>query len=627
MNSHDTVLNGTLKGEFQKDLELFKYFLLLLNNSSPIRNVELMWVDELDPHKPIFKERVNTQDALVQLQPGGSALSNRNSPSTLFCDLVHGFGEHEEETCAKSDVPAKQRCRATECSQVYACHVGLTDIAVPVICDGQYLGTLFSGQVLTQAPTAAGFEHVRSTLAGQPHIDFEQLEAAYYTVPVVTAAQLSEMLRVLELFARYIANSWKRLQIMSDFHRVESRELALNRKELAALLLSGEVGDVQELHVLARRAGLRRLPDRVLTLRMKPGSEGSEGTPQISQHVTLSRVSHLVEDLCQNWQNTLSIPVRSGELCIFTGQESRNASHQRISLQEMATAILAAVRSQGVTGARIGISKECGKPEELLRAYHESVSALESARESVSFFELTAALPDARPVQSLQPVIQAIQQGEKLNAAVREFLARAKPANGSAEQLQPFRAFLTWAIEHLAIEMISVGADEHEVSTKKEQVIGEILHTASPFGVCESFRRFTEFLAQQIASAFSQRESKLVLAVSRLVESRGPAGVTIQQIADELHLSAGHLSRVYSRTTGMTLEEYLIRQRVELAKRMLLDPRLNVAEVAERCGFCNPAYFASVFRRYVHCTPREFARQPQVWKPQDAAPHGAWLAQ
>lgn len=627
MNSHDTVLNGTLKGEFQKDLELFKYFLLLLNNSSPIRNVELMWVDELDPRKPIFKERVNTQDALVQLQPGGSGLSNRNSPSTLFCDLVHGFGEHEESTCAKSDVPAKQRCRATECSQVYACHVGLTDIAVPVICDGQYLGTLFSGQVLAQPPTAAGFEHVRNTLAGQPHIDFEQLEAAYYNVPVVTAAQLSEMLRVLELFARYIANSWKRLQIMSDFHRVESRELALNRKELAALLLSGELGDLQELRVLARKAGLRRLPDRVLTLRMKLSMEGSGGAPQISQHVTLNRVSHLVEDLCQNWQNTLSIPVRSGELCIFTGQESRNTSHQRISLQEMATAILAAVRSQGVTGARIGISKECSKPEELLRAYHESVSALESAREPVCFFELAAALPDARPVQSLQPVIKAIQQGEKLNAAVREFLARAKPANGSAEQLQPFRAFLTWAIEHLSIEMISVGADEHEVSTKKEQVIGEILHTSSPFGVCESFRRFTEFLAQQIASAFSQRESKLVLAVSRLVESRGPAGVTIQQIADELHLSAGHLSRVYSRTTGMTLEEYLIRQRVELAKRMLLDPRLNVAEVAERCGFCNPAYFASVFRKYVQCTPREFARQPQVWKPFDAAPHGAWLEQ
>ena len=37
---------------------------------------------------------------------------------------------------------------------------------------------------------------------------------------------------------------------------------------------------------------------------------------------------------------------------------------------------------------------------------------------------------------------------------------------------------------------------------------------------------------------------------------------------------------------------------------------LNVAEVAERCGFCNPAYFASVFKKYVHCTPREYASDP-----------------
>ncbi len=43
--------------------------------------------------------------------------------------------------------------------------------------------------------------------------------------------------------------------------------------------------------------------------------------------------------------------------------------------------------------------------------------------------------------------------------------------------------------------------------------------------------------------------------------------------------------------------------------RLLLDPRLHVSEVADRCGFCNPAYFASVFKKYMHCTPRAY-RQP-----------------
>ena len=87
----------------------------------------------------------------------------------------------------------------------------------------------------------------------------------------------------------------------------------------------------------------------------------------------------------------------------------------------------------------------------------------------------------------------------------------------------------------------------------------------------------------------------------------------MHSLAQALKLSAGHLGRVYSRTAGHTLEEYLIRQKLEMSKRLLLDPRLQVAEVADRCGFCNPAYFASVFKKYMHCTPRAYAKEPQRW--------------
>lgn len=207
------------------------------------------------------------------------------------------------------------------------------------------------------------------------------------------------------------------------------------------------------------------------------------------------------------------------------------------------------------------------------------------------------------------------QQGEKVDAAVREFLAHAMPSDNSSVQLQHSRAFLTWAMEHLALEMISVGTDASKVSEAKEQAIAGVLGAPNPFSICELFRRFSQTLAEEVAWTFSEREHKIVLAVRRLVEEKGVATVTIQDLADALQISTGHLSRVYRRTTKMTLEEYLIRQRLELAKRMLLDPRHNVAEVAERCGFCSPAYFASVFKKYVFTTPRKFASQPRVWQP------------
>jgi AraC-like DNA-binding protein/ligand-binding sensor protein len=641
MKKQKSALGGTLKQEFKKDLELFEYFLVLINNSSPIRNVELMWADDLELFDPTEKSRVSTGDALIQIaqiaqsQPDVADTPGRTSPSpsTLFCDLVHGFGSHEEQTCARSDRPAKERCRNTGCSQVYPCHVGIMDIAVPVVCEGKYLGTLFSGQVLTKPPSPEGFAYVESVLRGQPHIDMQRLEEAYYRVPVVTTAQLAEMVRMLEVFARYLANAWKRLEIMSEFHRVRERELALDRRQLAEMLLAGQLSNgpennLEAMRALARSIGLERLPDRVLILRLQTAMQDSDEpvTPRreaeraaaIGNHLTLARVAHLVEDRCQSWSNTLATVVTPGEICIFTAQKSRTPGHERMLLEEMAQALLRTARGQGLALARVGISCMHSQSTELLRAYHEASSALDSGHSTVNWFD---ALPERQqqPAQTLGRVLKALQSAESaaVTAAVREFLAAAAPAAATVAQLQQARGLLTWACEHLAREMATLGTNAAFVNAAKERAVQIIVGSPSSFAMAEAFRGFVDQLRQQLEQLFSQRDEKIVIETQRLVRELGPEKVTIQDIAQDLKLSAGHLGRVYSRTSGHTLEEYLIRQRLEMARRLLLDPRLHVAEVADRCGFCNPAYFASVFKKYMHCTPRAYASQPQRWGASD----------
>jgi AraC-like DNA-binding protein/ligand-binding sensor protein len=631
MKKHNADLSETLKQEFKKDLELFEYFLVLLNHSSPIRNVELMWADDLELFDPTQRPRVNTGDALVQLQPVGADTPGRTSPSpsTHFCDLVHGFGAHEEQTCARSDKPAKERCRATGRSHVYPCHVGLTDIAVPVVCEGHYLGTLFSGQVLTEPPTPEGFALVRAALEGQPHIDMERLEEAYYQVPVVTTAQLAEMVRMMEVFARYLANAWKRLEIMSEFQRMRERELALDRRELAEMLLAGQVGNggaanLESMRTLARNVGLERFPDRVLVLRMQAAQEdagapaplahAARQTAEIGSHLMLARVAHLIEDRSQSWANTLATVVTPGEMCIFTAQKARTPGHERMLLEEMAQTLLRTARSQGLTQARVGISGPHPQSAELLRAYHEAASALDSGHSTLNWFE---SLPERQqqPAQSLGRILKALEAAEPaaITAAVREFLAGAAPAAATVAQVQQARGLLTWACEHLALELATLGASAVAVNAAKERAVQIIVGSPSSFTMAEAFRGYVDQLCNLVMHLFAQREEKIVSETQRLVRELGPEKVTIQEIARNLKISAGHLGRVYSRTTGQTLEEYLIRQRLEMGKRLLLDPRLHVAEVADLCGFCNPAYFASVFKKHMHCTPRAYASQPQRW--------------
>jgi AraC-like DNA-binding protein len=515
----------------------------------------------------------------------------------------------------------------------------LTDIAVPVVCEGRYLGTLFSGQVVTAPPSAEGFARVKEALEGQPHIDMARLEEAYYRVPVVTTAQLAAMVRMLEVFARYLGNAWKRLEIMSEFQRMRERELALDRRELAEMLLAGQVGsgapgNLESLRALARNVGLERFPDRVLVLRLQTAMEQAQeplapmrtvelgAAGAVGGNLTLVRVAHLIEDRCQSWPNTLATEVTPGEMCIFTAQRSRTPGNERMLLDEMAQTLLRIARAQGFPLARVGISSLHQQTTGLLRAYHEAASALESGHSTVNWFE---ALPESekQPAQALGRVLKALQLADPaaITAAVREFLAAAAPAATTVAQLQQARGLLTWACEHLARELSTMGTSAAPVNAAKERAVQIIVGSPSSFAMAEAFRGYVDKLRQQVVQMFSQREEKIVSETHRLVRELGPEKVTIQDIARDLKLSAGHLGRVYSRTTGHTLEDYLIRQRLEMGKRLLLDPRLHVAEVADLCGFCNPAYFASVFKKHMHCTPRAYASQPQRWgSPETATP-------
>ncbi len=306
-------------------------------------------------------------------------------------------------------------------------------------------------------------------------------------------------------------------------------------------------------------------------------------------------------------------------MCIFTTQKSRTANHERMLLDEMAQALLRTTRSQGLMTARIGISAPHIQPAELLRAYHEAASALDSAHCTLNWFE---SMPEhqQQPAQALAQMLKTLQAADLpgLATALREFLAGACPATPTIGQQQQARGLLTWACEHLAREVTGLGVPAETLNAARERAIPIIIGSPNSFSMAEAFRGFVDQLRQQVEQLFRQRDQKIVSETQRLVREIGPDKATVHLVAQNLKLSAGHLGRVYSRTAGQTLEEYLIRQKLEMGKRLLLDPRLQVAEVADRCGFCNPAYFASVFKKHMHCTPRAYARQPQRWGAADA---------
>lgn len=80
--------------------------------------------------------------------------------------------------------------------------------------------------------------------------------------------------------------------------------------------------------------------------------------------------------------------------------------------------------------------------------------------------------------------------------------------------------------------------------------------------------------------------------------------LSLQAVADTLHLNSSYLSRRFKKEIGMSFSDYVLEKKMELAKELLLAGS-TVGAAAERTGFKESSYFIRVFRKYWGITPGE----------------------
>jgi AraC family transcriptional regulator len=83
---------------------------------------------------------------------------------------------------------------------------------------------------------------------------------------------------------------------------------------------------------------------------------------------------------------------------------------------------------------------------------------------------------------------------------------------------------------------------------------------------------------------------------------------TLAAMAELVHLSPFHFSRMFAAAIGMPPFRYVSRRRLEAAMAMLTAGRLPLAEIAFRSGFSSQAAFTRAFRRATRMTPGDYRR-------------------
>lgn len=103
--------------------------------------------------------------------------------------------------------------------------------------------------------------------------------------------------------------------------------------------------------------------------------------------------------------------------------------------------------------------------------------------------------------------------------------------------------------------------------------------------------------------------SQLVQHVILRIEADLTADLSLAAHAAFLNVNSSYLSTLFKRETGLTLTEYVNRQRVEHGLFLLNATDMQIQSIAQQCGIPDVNYFTKIFKRLIGCTPKEYRRE------------------
>ena len=127
-------------------------------------------------------------------------------------------------------------------------------------------------------------------------------------------------------------------------------------------------------------------------------------------------------------------------------------------------------------------------------------------------------------------------------------------------------------------------------------------------------KEFSKKLLSQGFELLNSEESKIINAVKSYIINK--VHYTHQhsnynlsdELSKELHTSYSKLSKTFSRVEGITIEQYLLQQRIEKVKELLSYEEKTISEIAFDLGYSSTAHLSAQFKKITGMPPSAFKK-------------------
>ena len=107
----------------------------------------------------------------------------------------------------------------------------------------------------------------------------------------------------------------------------------------------------------------------------------------------------------------------------------------------------------------------------------------------------------------------------------------------------------------------------------------------------------------------SGSETEAIRPALEYMANRFREDITVEQLADLVHLSKSHFMRCFKKAVGIGAIEHLSQLRINAACEALSDSNDQIADIAFACGYSNLSNFNRQFLKKVGCSPKEYRKR------------------
>lgn len=210
--------------------------------------------------------------------------------------------------------------------------------------------------------------------------------------------------------------------------------------------------------------------------------------------------------------------------------------------------------------------------------------------------------------QEILPLIEAVRNGdrkafeENYDPTIHDRIG--KLAVSSYKQTEYLAVKTITLFMHA---MIDGGVDYNMAYDLSDLYLQKLEHTYSVQGMYALMERFIREAIEIVRADREQRVHEgIVEEAKNYIYRNLRKDFKIAEMADELHISGSYLSRRFSALEGMTIQQFVLKERLRAACNMLKFSDCTISEIAHILQFSSQSYFSSAFHKEYGLTPKQF---------------------